>query len=168
LIKALFLETNPIPVKTAMGLLGMCDPELRLPMCGLSEENTEKLKKACPQGVDVYFDNVGGDITDQAMKLINDFARIAICGQISMYNLDKPDLGPRNWWHLLIKRATARGFIVSDYAERFSEGAKQMGQWIKEGKIKYSETVAEGLENAPKAFLGLFKGENIGKQLVKV
>lgn len=128
----------------------------------------EKLKKACPQGVDIYFDNVGGDITDQAIKLLNNYARISICGQISMYNLDKPDIGPRNWWQLLIKKAMAKGFIVNDYIERYPEGIKQMGQWIKEGKIKYSETVAEGLENAPKAFLGLFKGENIGKQIVKI
>lgn len=129
---------------------------------------SEKLKKACPNGVDIYFDNVGGDTTDQAIKLLNDFARVIICGQISMYNLDKPDMGPRNWWHLLIKRATAKGFIVSDYSERFPEGIKQMAQWIKEGKLKYTETIAEGLENAPKAFIGLFKGENTGKQLVKI
>lgn len=133
-----------------------------------SADFAEKLQKACPKGVDVYFDNVGGETTDLALKLINDFARIIICGQISMYNEEKPDVGPRNWWQLLVKRATAKGFIVHDYAERFPEGAKQMAQWISEGKLKYRETITEGLENAPKAFLGLFKGENIGKQLVKV
>jgi hypothetical protein len=128
----------------------------------------EQLKKACPQGVDVYFDNVGGDITDAVLQLINHHARIVLCGQISMYNLDKPDIGPRNWWLLLVKSATLQGFIVSEYAERFPEGIREMAQWIKEGKVKFHETIARGLGSAPKAFIGLFKGENIGKQLVHV
>ncbi len=126
------------------------------------------LKKACPKGVDIYFDNVGGDITDDVLQLINKNARMPICGQISMYNLDKPDLGPRNWWLLLTRTALARGFLVMDYQSRFEEGMRQMAQWMQEGKMKYRETIVEGLENTPKAFLGLFKGENVGKQLVKV
>ena len=128
----------------------------------------EKLKEACPNGVDVYFDNVGGDITDQVVKLINKKARIVICGQISMYNLDKPDVGPRPWWKLLIRSAKAQGFIVDDYEEHYPEGIHQLAQWIQTGKIKYKESIMEGLENTPTAFLGLFHGENIGKQLVKV
>lgn len=128
-----------------------------------------ELKKACPNGVDVYFDNVGGEITDEVIKLINWHARIVICGQISMYNLDKPDIGPRNFIHLLVKGALAKGFIISaDYQDRFPEGIAQMAIWLKEGKIKDKETVVKGLENAPKAFLGLFSGNNIGKQIVKV
>jgi NADPH:quinone reductase len=128
----------------------------------------DDLKQACSSGIDVYFDNVGGEITDQALKWLNLHARIVICGQISLYNLEKPDIGPRNWWLLLTRRAMAKGFIVSDYAERFPEGLIQMSQWIEQGKIEFRETITEGLENAPAAFIGLFKGENIGKQLVKV
>lgn len=128
----------------------------------------EALKKACPKGVDIYFDNVGGDISDQVYRLLNKHARIPLCGQISMYNLDKPDIGPRNAWILLTKSALMKGFIVHDYEARFAEGVTQIAQWLKAGKIKYRESVVEGLENMPQAFLGLFKGENIGKQLVKM
>ena len=129
----------------------------------------EKLKMACPQGVDVYFDNVGGDITDQVMKLINWHCRIVVCGQISMYNLETPDVGPRNFRILIVKSALAKGFIISlDYKERFPEGISQMLEWIKQGKIQHKESIVTGLENAPKAFIGLFTGENIGKQLVKI
>lgn len=129
----------------------------------------EDLKMACPKGVDVYFDNVGGDITDHVVKLINWHARIVLCGQISMYNLESPDVGPRNFRILIVKSALAKGFIVTlDYKERFPEGISQMAQWIKQGKIKYKESIMSGLENTPQAFIGLFTGENIGKQLVKV
>lgn len=133
-----------------------------------SADFKEALKKACPQGVDVYFDNVGGDITDCVLQLINRHARIVICGQISMYNLDKADVGLRNFWLLLVKSALAKGFIVNEYEQRFPEGIRQMAGWIKDGQLKYSENIVNGLENMPQAFLGLFKGENIGKQLVKV
>lgn len=128
----------------------------------------EELVKAVPRGVDIYFDNVGGEISDQVLKLINKHARIVICGQISMYNLEKPDLGPRNAWILLTKSALAQGFIIADYTDRFPEGLVQLSNWLKEGKIKYKETIAKGLEQAPKAFLGLFKGDNIGKQIVQL
>jgi NADPH-dependent curcumin reductase CurA len=128
----------------------------------------DELRKACPKGVDIYFDNVGGTITDNVLKLINKHARIVLCGQISMYNLEEADTGPRNYMLLLAKSALLKGFIVFDYSERYPEGIKQMAQWLKEGKIKYRENIVEGLENLPKALLGLFRGENIGKQLVKV
>ncbi|PPA82097.1 NADP-dependent oxidoreductase [Brevibacillus laterosporus] len=126
------------------------------------------LEKACPNGVDVYFDNVGGPISDAVLSLINQGARIPLCGQISLYNLEKQDVGPRIQVQLLRKTATMRGFLVSQYTDRYDEGMTQMAQWIKEGKIKYSENIVEGLERAPEAFLGLFTGENTGKQLVKV
>lgn len=126
------------------------------------------LMEACPNGVDVYFDNVGGDITDAVLTLLNHGARIAICGQIASYNLDKPDIGPRVFTHLLKTSSLAKGFIVTDYAPRFKEGFAQLATWLAEGKLKYRENIVEGLENTPQAFLGLFKGENIGKQLVKV
>ncbi|HEV2799019.1 MAG TPA: NADP-dependent oxidoreductase [Pyrinomonadaceae bacterium] len=126
------------------------------------------LKAACPKGVDVYFDNVGGAISDSVLAYINHGARICICGQISLYNLERPDVGPRPQIALLVKSALMQGFIVSDYAARFPEGIGQLGQWFAEGKLKQAESVVEGFENAPRAFLGLFAGENLGKQLVKV
>ncbi|MCK6259308.1 NADP-dependent oxidoreductase [Fictibacillus sp. KIGAM418] len=126
------------------------------------------LKEACPDGVDVYFDNVGGEISDAALSLLNQNARIPLCGQISLYNLEKADHGPRIQGQLLINSALMKGFIVSNYASHFEEGAKQLGQWLKDGKLKYEENIVEGFDNTIDAFLGLFKGENLGKQLVKV
>jgi NADPH-dependent curcumin reductase CurA len=126
------------------------------------------MRHACPAGVDVYFDNVGGAVSDAVMWLINSRARVVVCGQISMYNAESWDAGPRVQPLLLVKSALMQGFIVSDYAARFGEGLTQLGEWIADGKLKYAETIVEGFENAPRAFLGLFAGENTGKQLVKV
>jgi NADPH-dependent curcumin reductase CurA len=130
------------------------------------------LEKLCPAGIDVYFDNVGGAISDAVLRLINVKARISICGQISQYNLERPELGPelgpRCFGQLAVKRAKAQGFQISDYAERFSEGFQAMGQWLRQGKLKYREDVARGLENAPEAFIGMLQGRNTGKQLVQV
>jgi NADPH-dependent curcumin reductase CurA len=126
------------------------------------------LKDAVPGGIDVYFDNVGGPISDAAITLINRNARIIICGQISLYNLDAPATGPRNLAYLLVHRARMEGFLVHDYEKRFDEGLRDLKKWLKEGKLIHRETITDGLENAPRAFLGLFHGENIGKQLVKV
>jgi len=127
-----------------------------------------KLKTLCPQGINVYFDNVGGAITDAVIALLNVRARLVICGQISQYNLERPEMGPRWLWALIVKQARAEGFLVFQFADRFEEGIRQMAQWLKEGKLKYRENIIEGLENAPRAFIGMLKGENIGKQLVKV
>ncbi|HJR07942.1 MAG TPA: NADP-dependent oxidoreductase [Pyrinomonadaceae bacterium] len=126
------------------------------------------LKDACPNGVDVYFDNVGGEISDAVLSLINREARIVICGQISLYNLEQPDTGPRVQPYLLINRALMKGFIVSDYAPRAAEGIGQLARWLADGKLKYAETIVEGFEQTPQALLGLFSGDNLGKQLVKV
>ncbi len=126
------------------------------------------LKRACPNGIDVYFDNVGGEVSDAVMPLLNHGARVIICGQISFYNMDRPDVGPRPQPYLLINSALMRGFIVTQYAARFPEGAMQLAQWLSEGKLKYAETVVEEFENTPRAFIGLFTGENLGKQIVKV
>ena len=129
----------------------------------------EKLKELCPGGVDVYFDNVGGEITDAVFRLINPKARISICGQISQYNLEKPEMGPRLiLTSLLVKQARAEGFLVFQFLERYPEGLSQMAQWVKEGKLKYKEDIEEGIENTPRAFMAMLKGRNIGKQLVKV
>lgn len=126
------------------------------------------LKDACPRGVDVYFDNVGGEISDAVTLLINKGARSVICGQISLYNLERLDVGPRVQPSLLVNSALMQGFIITDYAARFAEGIGALGRWLAEGKLKYAENIVEGFENTPRAFLGLFTGENLGKQLVKV
>lgn len=128
----------------------------------------EALAEACPQGIDVYFDNVGGEASDAVLPQINKGARVSICGQISMYNLERIDVGLRAQPVLLIKSAMMKGFIITDYAPRFAEGVTQLAKWLAEGKLKYAETITEGFENAPRAFLGLFAGENLGKQLVRV
>jgi NADPH-dependent curcumin reductase CurA len=126
------------------------------------------LKNHCPQGIDVYFDNVGGSITDAAIPQLNPFARVSLCGAIAEYNDRKPQTGPRLLWHFIVKQVKAEGFIVTRYLPRAKEAIPVMAQWLKEGKLKYRETVVEGLQNAPKAFIGLFHGENVGKMLVKV
>ena len=127
-----------------------------------------KLQEVCPNGIDVYFDNVGGPLTDAVFTQINVGARIVVCGQIDQYNATRPPRGPRLLWHLIVKQARAEGFLVFQFANRFREGQQQMAQWIKEGKVKYQETIVDGLEYAPAAFIGLFHGENLGKQLVRV
>lgn len=128
-----------------------------------------KLKELCPKGIDCYFDNVGGAITDAVFILMNPRARVSICGQISQYNLEKPEIAPRLLLALLlVKQARAEGFLVFQFAERYAEGLQQMAQWIKEGKLKYTETIEDGIENAPRAFISMLQGKNTGKQLVKV
>lgn len=123
---------------------------------------------ACPDGVDVYFDNVGGPISDAVLLAINKYARIAICGQIAFYNNTAPATGMRVEPILLKKSALMKGFIVTDYASEFGTAAKDMAAWVKAGKLQYQETVTEGFEKLPEAFIGLFTGQNTGKQLVKV
>jgi leukotriene B4 12-hydroxydehydrogenase/15-oxo-prostaglandin 13-reductase len=126
-----------------------------------------KLKELCPQGIDCYFDNVGGKVTEAAFQVLTTKARIAICGQISQYNLAKPEPGPP-LINLLVKQAKAEGFLVFQFADRYPEGIAQMAQWLKEGKLKYREQIIEGFENTPRAFIGMLKGENTGKMLVKM
>lgn len=127
-----------------------------------------KLQEVCSDGVDVYFDNTGGPVTDAVFLNINLRGRMVICGQISQYNLQEPDLGPRLLWQLITKRARVEGLLVSDFADRHEDGLRQMGEWVRAGKLKYKETITEGLENAASAFISMLKGGNIGKQLVKV
>ncbi|MGO4106924.1 NADP-dependent oxidoreductase [Paenibacillus sp. YAF4_2] len=127
------------------------------------------IAEACPNGVDVYFDNVGGDVTDAVMSLLNDYARIPLCGAISAYNMEEgADLRPSILTKLIKTRSMIKGFVLNDYADRLEEGAKQLGQWLSEGKLKYEETIIEGFDRIPEAFLELFKGTNVGKMLVKV
>jgi leukotriene B4 12-hydroxydehydrogenase/15-oxo-prostaglandin 13-reductase len=125
-------------------------------------------RELCPDGVDCYFDNVGGTITDAVFGNLKVKARIAVCGQISQYNLDQPEPGPRLLQYLLVKQARAEGFLVFQFIERYREGIAQMARWLHEGKIKYREHITEGFENTPRAFIGMLKGENTGKTLVHV
>jgi NADPH-dependent curcumin reductase CurA len=127
-----------------------------------------KLRELCPDGVDVYFDNVGGIITDAVVRLLNVKARISVCGQISQYNLEKPEAGPRWLGHLIVKQAKAQGFLVTGYAERFPEGLAHLARWLEQGKLRYREDIAQGIEAAPQAFIGMLHGENQGKQLVQL
>ena len=127
-----------------------------------------KLKELCPNGVDVYFDNVGGPITDAVMRRIGSHARVAVCGQISQYNAVEPEMGPRWLSQLVIRQAKVEGFLVTQFADRFEAGLHQLSTWLKEKRLHYREDVVEGLEKAPQAFIRMLEGKNIGKQLVKV
>lgn len=126
------------------------------------------IQELCPGGVDVYFDNVGGPITDAVLANLNARARIAICGQIAHANDTQPSTGPRMWRHILVARAKVQGFLVFDYAARYGSALEQLGQWVRSGQIKYHEDIVEGFENMPRALIGLFRGENLGKRLVKI
>ena len=126
------------------------------------------LAKACPDGIDCYFDNVGGPICDAAVENLALGARVAICGQIAQYNDSQQALGPRNLFHFLIKRASLRGFLVFDWAERYDHGLARLTRWLQEGRLQYREDIVDGLESAPAALAGLMEGRNFGKQLVKI
>ena len=127
-----------------------------------------ELRRACPGGIDVYFENVGGPILDAVLRLLNPFSRIALCGMISQYNLEVPEPGPRYLFSMIGNRTLMQGFIISDHFERYPEFLAEAGVWLKAGKLKHEETVVEGIENAPRAFLGLFSGDNLGKMIVKL
>ena len=124
--------------------------------------------EACPNGVDVYFDNVGGPITDAVWPLLNERSRVAVCGQISLYNETEVPTGPRKLGKLIETRARVEGLLVRDYEDRWGEALERLSGWVADGEVEYRENVVEGLENAPDAFLGLFEGTKIGKQLVQV
>ena len=137
-----------------------------------SSEFSEELKQVCPEGIDVYFENVGGKVLDSVLPLLNDFARIPVCGIISAYNSTELPSGPNLITSLmrsiLVKRLTFRGFIVWDFANQEKEALQQLAKWIKQGKLHYLEDIVDGLENAPEAFIGLFDGKNFGKLVVRV
>ena len=137
-----------------------------------SREFSEELKQVCPKGIDVYFENVGGKVLDSVLPLLNDFARIPVCGIISAYNSTElpsgPNLIPSLMRSILVKRLTFRGFIVWDFANQEKEALQQLAKWIKQGKLHYLEDIVDGLENAPEAFIGLFDGKNFGKLVVRV
>lgn len=133
-----------------------------------SEDVGARLSALCPKGIDVFFDNVGGPVLDEVLARINIKARIVLCGSISRYNDTSPSPGPANYANLVGRRARMEGFIVLDYAARFPEAIEALARWQREGRLVQQEDVMEGLENAPRALMRLFTGENIGKQLVKI
>jgi NADPH-dependent curcumin reductase CurA len=126
------------------------------------------LAQSCPNGVDIYFDNVGGSILDAVLTKVNLHARIPLCGLIANYNATEPVPGPYNFSQILMKRVRLEGFIIVDYLPRWSEAITDIGQWVNQGKIKYCIEVVDGLENAPSAILKLFNGNKKGKLVVKV
>src|SRR4029450_10311839 len=130
------------------------------------EDVATRLAALCPKGVDVYFDNVGGEILDAVLGRLAQRARVVLCGGISGYNEEAPPPGPRNLMNLVIQRARMEGFIVIDYLPRFGEGVAALAKWVQEGRIVHQEDVQKGLENAPRTFLRLFRGQNRGKQLL--
>jgi NADPH-dependent curcumin reductase CurA len=132
------------------------------------EDYRDALDTAAPNGVDAYFDNVGGPISDAVFTRLNVDARVAVCGQIALYNEEGVSTGPRKLPQLIAPRARVEGFLVFDYVTRFEQATERLHEWVAKGDIDYRESVVEGFENAPAAFLGLFEGENIGKQVVAV
>ena len=133
-----------------------------------AEDVKQSLQRHCPTGVNVYFDNVGGDILDVVLTQIARGARIVICGAISQYNNTTPFKGPSNYMMLLVQRARMEGFVVFDYASRYGEAVREMAGWMAAGKLKSREDIAQGLETFPETLLKLFKGDNTGKLVLKV
>jgi NADPH-dependent curcumin reductase CurA len=128
----------------------------------------QQLADAAPDGIEVYFDNVGGDHLEAALAVANVHARMAICGMISLYNSTEPSPAPRNLAEIIKKRITLRGMLVRDHFHLQEQFVSEVGGWLRDGKLRYQETVVEGLANAPEAFLGMLRGENTGKMLVKI
>jgi NADPH-dependent curcumin reductase CurA len=128
----------------------------------------EALAELAPDGIDIYFDNVGGDHLEAAIGALRTYGRVVACGSISRYNDAEPSPGPRNMFLVVTKRLRIEGFIIRDHYDRFGEFVAEASEWVRDGRLRYRETVVDGIENAPKAFLGLLRGENIGKMLVKV
>ncbi|MGE0621565.1 MAG: NADP-dependent oxidoreductase [Pseudomonadales bacterium] len=131
------------------------------------EDVAGALDTHCPNGIDLYFDNVGGEILDLCLARIRDGARVVLCGGISRYNATGELMGPKNYFNLVFRRARMEGFIVLDYAKRFPEAASQMRAWMREGRLKQRVTVVEGFEELPRTLIRLFEGYNTGKLMVK-
>jgi hypothetical protein len=131
-----------------------------------------RLASACPNGIDIYFENVAGPVLDAVLPLLNNFARIPVCGTIAHYNDTAPPPGPDKlpsvWRMILTKRLRVQGLLVTDFAALHGDFLRDMGQWVKDGRVKYREDIVDGFENAPRALIGLLRGENFGKLLVRV
>jgi NADPH-dependent curcumin reductase CurA len=132
------------------------------------QDLTAELGRYCPDGIDIYFENVGGQHLEAALTHMNNYGRVVLCGMISQYNVTEPQPGPTNLALSIGRRLTLKGFIVSDHYDRLPQFHSDMSRWIAEGRITWKETIVEGIENAPKAFIGLFKGDNFGKMLVRI
>lgn len=128
----------------------------------------DTLRELAPDGLDVYFDNVGGDHLEAAIHAMRNHGRIVACGAIAHYNAVEPPPGPRNLFMIVTKRLTVRGFIISDHYNRYADFLAELGPWVRDGLVRHHETIVDGIENAPRAFLGLLRGANIGKMLVRV
>jgi NADPH-dependent curcumin reductase CurA len=131
------------------------------------ESISQLLGNACPNGIDVYFENVGGEMLDAVLAHVNPFARIVACGMISQYNLEKPD-GIHNLMSVIANRVLIQGFIVTDHQDQTAEFHEEMGDWLGLGKMKYRDQITKGIENAPAAFIGMLKGDNFGKAVVEI
>jgi NADPH:quinone reductase len=138
---------------------------------GINYKTVADIKKAiadaCPKGVDIYYDNVGGEISDAVISNINFNARIVLCGQIALYNSTEIQMGPRLQPMLLTRSVLMQGFIIGNYQSQFSEGLRHLAMWVQQGKLKYKETIVKGFDKLPAALLGLFSGDNTGKMIVE-
>jgi len=128
----------------------------------------ERLGKACAGGVDIYYDNTAGAISDAVMPHLNVGARVVVCGTASVPQWDPPPLGQRVERHLLVKRARMQGFVILDHPEYERDARRDLAQWVREGRLRYEEEVLEGIEQAPDAIAGLYRGENLGKRLIRL
>ncbi len=126
------------------------------------------IRTCCPEGIDIFFDNVGGSTLDAALLNLAHGARVVFCGAISTYNSIDPVPGPYNWWQILARGVTVKGYLVSDYIDRFPEGIAQMGNWIQQGKIQFREEIVDGFDNTFSTFLKLFDGSNKGKLIIRL
>jgi NADPH-dependent curcumin reductase CurA len=126
----------------------------------------DALARACPRGVDVYFDNTAGAISDAVLPQLAMGARVVICGTASVATWDPPSTGPRIERHILVKRARMAGFLIFDYQHRYEEAVTRLAEWVRQGQLRYREEISEGIENCPGAIAGLYRGENLGKRLI--
>jgi NADPH-dependent curcumin reductase CurA len=133
-----------------------------------NQDVSEMIREYCPRGLDIYFDNVGGEILQAALNNLAMHARVILCGGISSYNEEVPPAGPNNLMNLIGTRSRMEGFIIVDYMDRMAEFHNEMGQWLQEGKIVHLEDVQQGFENIPSTLQRLFSGQNMGKQLLKI
>ena len=133
-----------------------------------TEDVFARLAEAAPDGVDIYFDNVGGTVTDAAIENLALRGRVLVCGQISQYNLEEPEMAPRNLWNLITKQARIEGFLVFNFQNDHDVARARLASWVRDGSLKYREDIVDGFEHAPRAFIGLMNGANFGKLLVKM
>ena len=132
------------------------------------EDLGQALRRDCPDGIDIYFDNVGGDHLEAALGRMNKFGRVPLCGMVSAYNLEEPPPGPRNLTALIASRVTVRGFLVTDHYDLYPRFVEEVAGYVRSGRLQYRETVVDGIERMPEAFIGLLEGDNLGKMLVRV